>query len=46
MSSENENIRNRKPISLHPSKPEDAIRGALMTPPLPLEKNREGEKPK
>lgn len=43
MSSENENIRNSKPISLRPSKPEDAIRGALMTPPFSGEEAEEQE---
>jgi hypothetical protein len=46
MSSENENIRNSKPISLHPLKPEDAIRGVLMTPPPSLEKKRKSKKAK
>jgi hypothetical protein len=40
MASDKENIRNSKPISLHPLKPEDAIRAALMIPPASLEKTR------
>ena len=39
MSSNNENMRNSKPISLYPLKPEDAIRGALLTAKLKLPKN-------
>jgi hypothetical protein len=35
------NMRNSKPISLYPLKPEDAIRGALLTPPPPSEKKTE-----
>jgi hypothetical protein len=38
------NPRNTKPISLHPLKPEDAIRAALTTPALPLEKRRKPRK--
>lgn len=46
MSSDKENVRNSKPISLYPLKPEDAIRGALMTPPLPPEKKGKRTKAK
>jgi hypothetical protein len=38
-----ENMRNSKPISLHPLKPEDAIRAALMTPP-PQKKQKKSKK--
>jgi hypothetical protein len=46
MNSDEENVRNSKPISLYPLKPEDAIRGALMTPPPPSEKKRKSRKSK
>jgi hypothetical protein len=46
MSSNNENMRNSKPISLYPLKPEDAIRGALLTPLPPSEKKRKSRKAK
>jgi hypothetical protein len=38
------NPRNSKPISLHPLKPEDAIRAALMTPPPLSEKKPKRKK--
>jgi hypothetical protein len=34
------NPRNSKPISLHPLRPEDVIKAALMTPPPPKKKAR------
>ena len=40
------NPRNGKPISLHPLKPEDAIRAAMLTPPPPSEKRRKSRKAK
>jgi hypothetical protein len=46
MNPDKENIRNSKPISLYPLKPEDAIRGALMTPPPSSEKKRKSRKAK
>jgi len=41
---ESPNPCNSKLISLHPLKPEDAIRAALMTAPLPREGKRRRKK--
>jgi hypothetical protein len=44
--SANENLRNSKPISLEPLRPEDATRAALVTPPPPSAKKPRHKKAK